>query len=170
MYRVGARSRRAAGTLHQRLLGVSHGKSQVVQATSLHSLKETQFFADVSERLGVHLHFLVGNGQSRNLCSAVLQKVGDQGHDHPIGNQTDDDTHWDGEKSKNDSNTPDSRRLVLRNLESSATVEDNEHLASTHNAADANKEPIAGKTLKDIKVVVKTTVTRKRWVSDAVRL
>lgn len=146
-------------------------KLQVVQAASLHPSEEVEFVSHICKRLWVHVHLFVRNGQTGNRVGSLLQELGNHGQNDPIGNQSDDDANRNRDEPKNNCNRPERApncpvfRLV-RNLEGGTTKVDNDNLSSTHDCANADEEPILAETLKNIELIVQSSIaTGTRLVS-----
>lgn len=148
------------------LLGVCDGKLEVVEASSLHSSEKVELISNIRQRLGIHVHLLVRDGKTRHIISPLLEKLGNHGKQGAVGNQTDDNTERNRDEAKDNSNTPKGAGLsLLCNLECVATDKDDENLTTTHNGTNADKEPILGKSFKDVEPVIQATVAIDvRWL------
>lgn len=142
-----------------RLLGVLDRKLEVVETSSLHLSEEVELISEIRQRLGIHVHLLVRDGQTRHLVGPLLKKLGDQSEQEVVGNQANNDADRDRDETKDNSDTPKGARLsLLCNLECVAANKDDKNLTTTHNGTDADKEPILGESLKDVELVIQATV------------
>lgn len=74
-----------------------------------------------------------------------------------IRQETDEDCHWERQRSKKQANCP-LNTINVGDAKCSTTNEDDCYLSTNHNAVDTNEEEVALQTLEDIEFVVQTTV------------
>lgn len=102
--------------------------------------------------------------------TSVFDKVWHHGQNDPVGDKTDDDANRDREEPQDNGYCPQSAapfRLFrgIGNLESRPAEKDDQNLPSTHYDADGNEEPILAQSLKDVELVVQTSITIEDHVS-----
>lgn len=135
------------------------GELEVVQAPSLHAPEEIELVSYIRQGGRIHVHLFVGHCQSRNVVCPPFQEVGYQTNHESIGNEANDDSNRNGKETKHNGNSPEWTILVLvGDLESISTHENDQYLTTTHKGADTDKEPVLGKSFENVELVVQATV------------
>ena len=154
---------RGAPYLHERLSGMLHSKFQVVDPAALELLEEYKVVLHIGERLWVLVEaFFVLDGQTRQLL-LPLEVRGDAPLDKFVGDEADEET--DGNRAYAYDNcghplVPQLRGIFLRDAEGNISDKNDKDLGTAHSDVDTQEEVVARQSLKNVEVVIQTTVAK----------
>lgn len=138
------------------LLHILTAEIELVETTTADQLEEGKFLADIFDTLVPlkavfvrNIDFgasLAGHPAGSNLGDKLIRYKADY----------DSNRERDGSKEKRDAPLG---AIQTSDLECSSSNENDHDLSPNHHDVDSDKEPIAGDTLKNIELVVETTIT-----------
>lgn len=132
---------------------------ELIKTPTTNHLEECEFFANILNALVPLKAIFVGDVDVRVGLSG--HPAGNDLRDHFVGDKADDDGNGERDYPKNKGNTP-LNAVQGGDLESCTSYKDDHDLPSNHNNVYPNEKPIMRDTLKNVELVIETTVTAQK--------